>query len=119
MHSLTFSLSGPPHFIDTARDVVSELRTMSTQTKARLELLALIVGLVITLASALKAFIYLPPQVDAHERAIEKLAVEVEAVKARASATDVAIAGIMPQLAAIQQGVVEIKADVRDIRSQR
>lgn len=122
MTTITFSLHSPdrlPCFTDTARDAIRDIRTMSTQTKHRLELAALILGLIVTAASAAKVFIFLPPRVTAVERVQAEHTAELKVVNARASATDVAIAGIMPQLAAIQQGVSDIKADVRDLRNAK
>jgi septal ring factor EnvC (AmiA/AmiB activator) len=105
-----------PSFTDTARDVIRDIRCMSTQTKARLEHTALILGLILTVCSALKVFVFLPSRVNAHDQAIKEIQADVKAVQAKASTTDVAIARMEPQLAAINQGIAEIKADVRDIR---
>lgn len=122
MTTITFSLHAPdplPCFTDTARDVIRDIRTMSTQTKHRLELAALIVTLVVAGASALKVFVFLPPRVDAVEKVQLDHTAELKAIQVRASATDVAIAGIIPQLTAINQGIIEIKADMRDIRQAK
>lgn len=89
---------------------------MSNQTKARLELVALILGLFLTVASAVKVFIYLPPRVDAVERGHVEIMADLKEVHAKAAATDVVIAGIAPQLAAMNQGILRIESDVREIR---
>jgi hypothetical protein len=110
------SLQPPPSFTDTARDMIRDIRTMSTQTKARLELTALLLGLFLTIASAVKVFVFLPPRVDAVEKGQAELVADLKAVQAKAAATDVAIAGIAPQLAAMNQGILRIESDVREIR---
>lgn len=89
---------------------------MSNQTKARLELVALILGLFLTVASAVKVFVYLPPRVDSVERGQAEMIAEMKEIKAKAAATDVVIAGIAPQLAAMNQGIIRIESDVREIR---
>lgn len=120
MHTITFSLEPiqpRPSFTDTAIETIHAVRTMSTQTKQRLETLALFLGLLLTLASAVKVFVFLPPRVDSLEKTTDEQAKKIEAIQVKASATDVAIAGIVPQLTAINQGIGEIKADIRDIRN--
>lgn len=115
----TFSLhefGSTPYFTDTARDVIRDFRTMSSQTKARLELVALVLGLFLTVASALKVFIFLPPRVDAHDEAIREMQGDMKAVQAKAAATDVTIAGIAPQLASMNQGILRIESDLRELR---
>lgn len=92
---------------------------MSTQTKARLELSALILGLILTVASAVKVFVFLPPRVDSLEKVADIQAQKIEAMQIKASATDIAIAGIVPQLAAINEGVSDIKADIRELRNNK
>lgn len=122
MHSITFSLAPlepRPTFTDTAQDTVRAISNMSTQTKQRLELLGLVLGLLLTLASAVKVFVFLPPRVDTLEKTQAEQAADLKVIQAKASATDVAIAGIVPQLTAINQGIGEIKADVRDIRNAK
>lgn len=121
MHTTTFSLRQfepptTPCFTDTAREVMREIRTMSTTTKARIELISLILGLLLTVASALKVFVYLPPRVEALEKVAADLAVDQKAQQARTSSVEVAIAGIVPQLTAINQGVADIKDDIREMR---
>jgi hypothetical protein len=47
MHTITFSLYHQPErlsYVDTARETIQAIQQMSTQTKARLELLALVLG---------------------------------------------------------------------------
>lgn len=120
MTTITFSLEpiqSRPSFTDTALDTIHAVRTMSTQIKQRLETLALVLGLLLTVASALKVFVFLPPRVDSLEKTTDEQAKKIEAIQVKASATDVAIAGIVPQLTAINQGIGEIKADIRDIRN--
>ena len=122
MNAITYSLSPlqpPPSFTDTAREVIRDLRTMSTQTKARLELIALVLGLFLTVASAVKVFVFLPPRVDAVEKGQADIMADLKAVQAKAAATDVAIAGIAPQLAAMNQGILRIESDVREIRRSK
>lgn len=121
MHITTFSLrqlDPTPTFTDTARDIIADLQKMSTTTKARLEFFALVFGLLLTVASALKVFVFLPPRVDALEKADEKRGDEIHALQLKTAATDVAIAGIIPKLDAIDKGVGDIKADVREIRAK-
>lgn len=89
---------------------------MSNQTKARLELVALIIGLFLTVASAVKVFVFLPHRVDAVEKNQDAIVADLKEVKAQAAATDVAIAGITPQLNAINQGIFRIESDVRELR---
>lgn len=89
---------------------------MSTQTKQRLENLALLLGLILTIASAVKVFVFLPTRVETLEKSAESQASKIEAIELKASATDVAIAGIVPQLSAINQGLLRIESDVRELR---
>jgi hypothetical protein len=122
MHTTTYSLrpiQPPASFTDTAREVIRDIQSMSAQAKARLELLAVVVGLILAVAGALKGFVFMPPRLDAHDIAIKEVQAELKAVKEKASATDIAIAGIVPQLTAINQGIGEIKADVRDLRNAK
>jgi 5,10-methylenetetrahydrofolate reductase len=69
--------------------------------------------------AAVKVFILLPPRVDSLEDGQKSIVADIKIIQAKASATDVAIAGIVPQLTAINQGVGEIKADIRDIRNAK
>ena len=122
MHTITFSLHYEPprvSYCETARQTYQALRTMSTQTKARLEMIALVLGLVLTVVSAVRVFIYLPSRVDAVEKVQGEHTAELKAIQIKSSATDVAIAGIVPQLTAINQGITEIKGDIRDIRNAK
>lgn len=117
---VTFSIHFRPHgpsFTETAKAIINDLRTMSTQTKARLEFLALAVTLILTVGSAFKVFILLPPRVEALEEKSKQAEEKMDTLQGKASATDVAIAGIIPQLTAIQLGISDIKSEIRDIRS--
>ena len=69
--------------------------------------------------TCVKGFVFVPARVDGHDEAIKALQVEVKDVQGRASATDIAIARIEPQLAAIVGGIAEIKSDIRDLRTAR
>ncbi len=89
---------------------------MTLEMKHRIELSALVVTTLIAIISALKAFIFLPPKVEAQGEALREVQVTLKEVQAKASATDVAIARMEPQLASINQGIFEIKADMRDLR---
>jgi hypothetical protein len=118
--SITFSLAplqSRPSFTETARETIRDLRNMSTQTQKRIELLALIVGLVLTVSSALKVFVFLPPRVDAHDTAIKEVQAELKVVQAKASASDVAVAEMKADVRAIAAGITRIESDVRDIRN--
>ena len=121
--TVTFSLSSPDAerqtITDTAIAAYHAVRDMSTQTKQRLEMMALILGLVLTVVSAVKVFVLLPPRVDALERNAEEHTRKIEAMQTKATATDIAIARIEPQLAAINAGIAELKADVRQIRDKK
>ena len=122
MHAITFSLyyePGRPSYVDTAKETIKAIHSMSAQTKARLELLALVLGLILSVGAALKVFVFIPPRVDSLEEGQKAMAADIKVIQARASATDVAIAGIVPQLNAINQGVSEIKSDIRDIRNAK
>ena len=79
----------------------------------------MVFGLIIAVASALKVFVFLPPRVDALEQSQTSQGAKIEALQAKTSATDVAIAGIVPQLQSINQGVSDIKSDIREIRADR
>jgi hypothetical protein len=117
MNTVTYSLSPlDPLFTKTASNLINDIRTMSTETKARLELLGLILTIGLTVASALKIFVFLPPRVDQVEKNQAELVAELKAVQAKAAATDVAIAGIAPQLAAMNQGILRIESDLRELR---
>lgn len=122
MHTITFSLhyEPPRHcFVDTAEETYKALRNMSTQTKERITFwLGLVISL-IAIGSAFKSFIYMPPRLDGIEKEVAAQAVKIEAMQLKASATDVAIAGIMPQLAEIRSGVVRIENEVRDQRNKK
>jgi len=82
MHSITFSLScstpRKSHF-DTAKETIHQIRTMSTQTKARFELLALVVTLILSVTASAKVWFILPDKVDRQERAIAELQTRREA----------------------------------------
>lgn len=119
MNATTFSLhqfQSRPTLTDTAQDTIRALQKMSTQTKQRLENLALLLGLMLTIASAVKVFVFLPTRVETLEKSDEAQAAKIDAMELKASATDVAIAGIMPQLSAINQGLLRIESDVRELR---
>lgn len=118
MLSATYSLEPVTRytFTETARDVIHDFKKMSNQTKARLELVALLVTLIITCASALKVFVYLPPRVDKLEADQGAIVSELQAVNLNANSTDIAIAKIEPQLAAINEGISDLKQDIRDMR---
>ena len=121
MHTLTFSLHHcEPRrcFVDTAQETYHALCNMSTQTKARLELIALLVALALTLASAAKVFVFLPHRVDAVEKEAAIQAARIEVLQVKGSATDVAIAGILPQLTEIRSGISRIEQEVRDQRNK-
>jgi hypothetical protein len=53
------------------------------------------------------------------EKSDVEQSVKLDAITARASSTEIAIAGIVPQLMAINQSLTEIKADVRETRAAR
>lgn len=76
MHTITFSLQyDPPRisYCDTARQTYHAIRHMSTQTKARLEMTALVLGLVLSIAASAKVWFILPDKVDRQEKAIVEL----------------------------------------------
>lgn len=101
----------------TGLSIIHDLHKMSTQTKQRIEFVALLLGLLLTVSSAVKVFVFLPPRVDMLERSMVEQGVEIKAIQAKSSATDIAIARIEPQLAAIAQSIAEIKSDVRELRN--
>lgn len=122
MHTITFSLyhePARPSYIETARETIQAIQKMSTQTKARLELLALVLGLVLSVGAAIKVFIFLPPRVDSLEEGQKSIVADIKVIQAKASATDVAIAGIVPQLTSINSGVKEIRDDIRELRNTK
>jgi predicted transcriptional regulator len=121
MHTTTYSLRPiqSASFTDTARDVIRDIQDMSTQTKARLELLGLIVTIILGVSSALSVFVFLPPRVDALEKAEAETSAKIEAIQAKATASDIAVAEMRADVRAIAAGVLRIESDVRDIRNAK
>lgn len=81
MQATTFSLyyEVPRRsFVDTATESIQSIREMSTQAKARLELLALVVGLVLSVTASAKVWFILPEKVDRQEKAITELQIRRE-----------------------------------------
>jgi len=76
-------------------------------------------GLVLTVASSVRVFIFLPPRVSAIESAMVVASAEMKMMQTKATGTELMIARIEPQLAAISQVIQDIKADVRDIRNSK
>jgi hypothetical protein len=116
-YTIHFMPNGP-RVTDTAKAIIHDIKTMSATTKARLELLALVVALAVTIGTAFKSYVLQEPRIDKLEERQAELRSQMEVMRAKASATDVAIAGIMPQLVTIQQSLAEIKADIRDLRAK-
>jgi hypothetical protein len=76
MYPITFSLKSiPPRhsYLDTAKDALQQIHTMSAQTKARIELFAIVVTLILSVAATAKVWFILPDKVDRQERAIAEL----------------------------------------------
>jgi len=122
MHAITFSLHYEPprvSYCETAKQTIHAIRNMSAQTKARLELFAIILSVALSISGALKVFVFMPPRVDALEKTQADQGADIKVMQAKASATDVAIAGIVPQLTAINAGVREIKDDIRELRNTK
>lgn len=116
MHSITFSLhhDAPRRsLVDTASESIEAIQHMSAQTKARLELLALVVGLLLSVGASVKVWVFLPSKVESMERDVTNNAKAIVDLQTRRETDREILLKLGWQYETISRDIADIKAAVK------